>query len=157
MAVSGVDRVIELIQTVAGTIAGIRYAPTSGYPRALDTSLMPAALTYVGMGLTKPVAFQTEHRITERTYLLAVYIEPVGQSTHSTRMLDANRLLQAFIDTYTTNRKLADGVTIIEDIRDGGVSSGADLLSNNVQYLSYNQQSYTGFVLELRIKETHQA
>ena len=52
---------------------------------------------------------------------------------------------------------MANGVRLIGDIRDSGVTSGQDVISSNAQYLLYNGQPYTGFVLEIRLIEVNRA
>jgi hypothetical protein len=56
-----------------------------------------------------------------------------------------------------TNRQIATGVRVTGDIRDSGVTSGQDVIAGNAQYLVYNGQPYTGFVLEMRVVEVNRA
>jgi hypothetical protein len=84
-------------------------------------------------------------------------VEPIGQNTSNLRIQDTLTLLQRFLDSLMTNRQIAAGVRTTGDIRDSGVTSGADVVTGNSQYLVYNGQPYTGFVLELRVIEANRA
>lgn len=154
---AGVADTIGKLQTLAATVTGIVTAPTGSYPPALDTAVLPAVLTYAGPAITKAVPLSPVHRHMERTYYMACYIEPIGQNTGNQRMQDGLTLLQRFLDLLLTNRNVANGVRLIGDIRDSGVTSGQDVISGNAQYLLYNGQPYTGFVLEIRLIEVNRA
>lgn len=157
MATSGVSDTISKLQALAATVTGVTSAPTTSYPNALDTVALPAVLTYAGPAITKALTLSPAHRHMERTYYMACYVEPIGQSTGNQRIQDALTLLQRFLDLLITNRNVAAGVRLIGDIRDSGVTSGQDVVTGNAQYLVYNGQPYTGFVLEIRLIEVNRA
>lgn len=154
---AGVADTISKLQTLAAAVTGVATAPTSSYPSALDTAALPAVLTYAGPAITKAITLSPAHRHMERTYYMACYIEPIGQNTSNQRMQDGLTLLQRFLDALMTNRNVAAGARLIGDIRDSGITSGADIVSGNAQYLIYNGQPYTGFVLEIRLIEVNRA
>jgi hypothetical protein len=154
---AGVSDTITKIQTIAAGITGVISAPTSSYPNAVDTAGLPAVLTYSGPATTTALSFGPVHRRTERTYYVACYVEPLGQNTNNQRIQDALTLLQRFLDVFMTNRQIATGVRVTGDIRDSGVTSGQDVITGNAQYLVYNGQPYTGFVLEMRVVEVNRA
>jgi hypothetical protein len=154
---TGVADTISKIQAFAAAVTGVTSAPATSYPNALDTASLPAVLTYAGPATTTALTFGPTHRRTERIYYLACYVEPIGQNTSNLRIQDTLTLLQRFLDSFMTNRQIAAGVRTTGDIRDSGVTSGADMVSGNSQYLVYNGQPYTGFVLELRVIEANRA
>lgn len=154
---AGITDTIVKLQTLAATVTGVVSAPTTSYPNALDTAILPAVLTYAGPATTTAVTLSPAHRQSERTYYMACYVEAVGQNLNNTRIQDALTLLQRFLDLLMTNRNVAAGVRLIGDIRDSGITTGADLVSSNAQYLTYNGQPYTGFVLEIRLIEVNRA
>ena len=154
---AGITDTIVKLQTLAATVTGIVSAPTTSYPNALDTAILPAVLTYAGPAITTAKTLSPAHRQSERTYYMVCYVETVGQNLNNTRIQDTATLLQRFLDLLMTNRNVAAGVRLIGDIRDSGITTGADLVSSNAQYLTYNGHPYTGFVLEIRLIEVNQA
>lgn len=153
----GVSGTIALLQNLAATIVGIKYAPQTGYPPALDTAKLPAVLTFASDALTTPIsnrvtATSTSYRKIERTYQMTCYVDPIGQSTARVRTDLAIELLDAISAIIVPNRQLNSTVRIL-DTRDTGVVTGANVLTGNADNLVYNGQPYSGFVLSATIIE----
>lgn len=157
MATSGVADTIAKLQAFAGAITGVSSAPTASYPNAIDTARGVTVLTYAGPATTTALTLGPTHRRSVRTYYVVCYVEAIGQNTSNQRLQDALTLLQRFLDTFMTNRIIADGVRTIGEIQDTGISTGRDIVTSNDQYLTYNGQPYTGFVLEIQVIEVNQA
>ena len=153
----GVSGTIALLQNLAATVAGIKYAPQTGYPPALDTAKLPAVLTFASDALTTPIsnrvtATSTSYRKIERTYQMTCYVDPVGQSSARIRVDLAIELLDAISQIIVPNRQLNSTVRIL-DTRDTGIVTGANVVTGNVDNLVYNGQPYSGFVLSATIIE----
>jgi hypothetical protein len=155
--VIGVAGTIALMQNLAETITGIKYAPQVGYPPALDTAKLPAVLTFASDALTTPIsnrvtATSASFRKIERAYSLTCYVDPIGQSSARVRMDLCIELLDAFSDVFVPNRHLAETVRIL-DTRDTGIVSGANVVTGNADNLVYNGQPYAGFVMSITVIE----
>ena len=153
----GVSGTIALLQNLAATVVGIKYAPQTGYPPALDTAKLPAVLTFASDALTTPIsnrvtATSTSYRKIERTYQMTCYVDPVGQSSARIRIDLAIELLDAISQIIVPNRQLNSTVRIL-DTRDTGIVTGANVVTGNVDNLVYNGQPYSGFVLSATIIE----
>lgn len=153
----GISGTIALLQNLVATIPGIKYAPQTSYPPALDTAKLPAVLTFSSDALTTPISNRViaagpSFRKIERTYTLTCYVDPVGQSTARLRIDLATELLDAINEIIVPNRHLSDTVRI-QETRDSGVISGANVVTGNADNLVYNGQPYVGFVISALVIE----
>ena len=147
---TGVNGTIALLQNLASTVTGIRYAPQVGYPSSLDTAKLPAVLTFASSATTTPIS--TSFRKIQRDYLLTCFVDVLGQATSRIRMDLTIELLDAMNNLIVPNRHLADNVRILQT-QDSGVMTGADIAYGNADNLVYNGQPYTGFVMTITVIE----
>lgn len=147
---TGVNGTIALLQNLASTVTGIRYAPQVGYPSSLDTAKLPAVLTFASSATTTPTS--TSFRKIQRDYLLTCFVDVLGQATSRIRMDLTIELLDAMNNLIVPNRHLADNVRILQT-KDSGVMTGADIAYGNADNLVYNGQPYTGFVMTITVIE----
>lgn len=154
---TGVNGTIALLQNLASTVTGIRYAPQVGYPSSLDTAKLPAVITFASSATATPISNRvtptsTSFRKIQRDYLLACFVDVLGQATSRIRMDLTIELLDAMSNLIVPNRHLADNVRILQT-QDSGVMTGADIAYGNADNLVYNGQPYTGFVMTITVIE----
>lgn len=152
MAITGIVGTIALLQDAALTVPGIRYAPSGEYPPSLDTSLLPAVLTFPEFDTTRPVTMGLNLRTFDRTFQVVCFVDASGQSTSNARVILAYQLLDAMKEVIRPNRQL-NALTRIFETRDTGIVAGANVRTSSAEYLSYNGQQYTGFVISVRVME----
>ena len=152
MAAAGVPDTIAKIQALAATVSGVTSAP-GAYPSAVHTSQLPMVLTWAGQATTKAVTFAGVKRVSERAYEVACLVDAYGQDTASSRLNNANVLLQAMLDKFT-NTVIAAELRVIDQITDTGIVTGDSGYAGIQARLIYNGQGYTGFVLSVRVQET---
>lgn len=155
MATSTISNNINLIQTIARGITGVKLAPIT-FPNKLDRIELPYVLTFPEVATTNQQTFKQNYRITVRDYSVRCFIEPIGQNMISQRLDEAINLLQSFIEVFETNRHLQDDITIIDDIIDSGIISGENVLSRDLSKMVLAGQAYVGFVVTLRVRSHYE-
>lgn len=133
--------ILEL-QAINVSVTGITSAPTS-YPAALNTADLPCVICWPGPATWSRPSLGDLQRM-DRTYLIRVYVEALGQNQWDTAIQDCITLLDAFGRKYID--KAADStVSLHIQAREGGVRD------NGVQVLTYAGTDFHGFEFQVDV------
>lgn len=134
--------IIEAIQAVNATIAGVKTAPTA-MPASLNAADLPCALVFVGdfIGTQQAIGMS---RCNE-TFLVRVYVRPIAQGQGIDQgYQEMLVLLQAFIDKYHTQQQGGMFGDKVENIGD---------FSGSAMPLMFAGTLYHGFEIRLEVVE----
>ena len=104
-----ITAITEALQDIHAGIDGIASAPQPAkYRAAIDTGDLPLVLTWPGPSEWGPQALGLNR--SDRTYIVRVYVEPIGQGTLAQRTLQIMPLLDAIGQAYLNDRSLGGAV-----------------------------------------------
>ncbi len=107
---------IALIQEINRGIGITKFAPGDRFYRSLVDATLPTAYTYAGPGSTTGTA---EMAISERNFLIKVYVDPVIDGKYDDPYIKAHKLLDEYLETWFGLINEAE-----ESLLDDGVNSG---------------------------------
>ena len=143
-AASEVKDVLDAVQTINAGIDRVRSAPTT-MPDRLDESLLPCALTYVGVGSHNSISFGT--RRSQRIYIVRLYVVEVNTGTVNANFEACLPFLALFRNEYATwEHQHSSNWLSFEYLEDSGVISDMPLHGNR-----FAEHHYWGIEFTLEI------
>ena len=129
-----IKAVRRAIQTHVKTLSGIRRSETV-MPDTINTADLPLAVTYTGRGVWTGLTFGEHGNQQTRTYVVRVYVEPIGQGVTDERYTAAEELMQTVAKSFQSAS--VSGVWKFTEITDSGVMADGRLAWANVPYVGF--------------------
>jgi hypothetical protein len=134
-----ISTVITALQAKNAAITGITSAPTA-MPAALNTAAMPIALVFPGVAQWSSAAIGLNEVV--RTYIVRVYVEPVGQGQGVDEGFQAAAPIMDAIGTaYLADPTLGGAITHFNSISDMGLDG----------VLMFAGNTYRGFEFQVSV------
>ncbi len=142
--------VIRILQEKHAAVEGIKQAPIA-YPGSLPET--PMALTYPDEGTWVQDTFANPGHswgITSRTYVVQVYVEPVGQGTVDSGLQECIALIERFGLLYL---ELSNNGLTIEDWPVLQIGADSPARDTGIRTLEYEGNVYRGFQLTVTVQD----